>query len=125
MVSIDDLSDAIFGELMGYSDEVDNKMQSVIEKLSKDVRDTLKTHPDIPEKSGDYKKSFAIKKVAQGQGFKRNVVYSKGHHQLTHLLENGHLTRNGTKRTDAFPHWQDAQKLADELPQRITEAIKK
>lgn len=120
MISIDDLADTIFEELTNYKQEVDDKMQSEIDKMSKDVLNLLKTHPNIPERTGKYKKYFAIKKLAQGQGYKKTNIYNK-HYRLTHLLEDGHLTRNGTGRTRKFPHWKDAQALADELPKRMME----
>lgn len=116
-VSIGDLSSAIAEELETYTEEVDAVMQNEIDKLSKEIVNSLKNNPVIPEDTGEYKKSFFVKKVAQGKGFKRNVVANKKH-QLTHLLEDGHLTENGG-RTRAFPHWKDAQEMAETLPERL------
>ena len=120
-ISIDDLADVIAEELESYTEEVDDLMQDEIDKLSKEVRDNLKNNPDIPEKTGEYKKSFYIKKVAQGKGYKRNRTANKKA-SLTHLLEDGHLTSNG-KRTRAFPHWKEAQELADTLPERMKKKL--
>lgn len=122
-VDIDGLATAIAEELEGYSQEVDEIMQDEIDTLSKEVRNNLKNNPIIPEKTGEYKKSFYIKKVARGKGYKRNVIASKKpHYRLTHLLEDGHLTSNG-KRTKAFPHWKEAQQLADTLPERMKKRL--
>ena len=120
-VDIDGLAAAIAEELEGYSQEVDDIMQDEIDTLSKEVRNNLKNNPIIPEKTGEYKKSFYIKKVAQGKGYKRLRVANKKH-QLTHLLDEGHLTSNG-KRTKAFPHWKEAQQLADTLPERMKKRL--
>lgn len=120
-MSADDIVKEIMGQLMGYSEEVDEIMQDEIDKVSKDAKKDLSTNQIIPERTGEYKKSFRIKKVAQGSDFKRNVIYNKLY-QLTHLLENGHLTRTGT-RTRKFPHWERAQKIVDELPERVAKRL--
>ena len=120
-VDIDGLAAAIAEELEGYSQEVDDIMQDEIDTLSKEVRNNLKNNPIIPEKTREYKKSFYIKKVAQGKGYKRLRVANKKP-QLTHLLDDGHLTSNG-KRTKAFPHWKEAQQLADTLPERMKKRL--
>lgn len=120
-MSADAIAEAIFSQLVEYSEDVDEIMQDEIDKVSKDVKKDLSTNPIIPERTGEYKKSFRIKKVAQGRGFKRNVVYNKLH-QLTHLLDRGHLTRSGT-RTRAFPHWQRAQEIVEKLPERVAERL--
>ncbi len=120
-MSADDIVNEIMGQLVEYSEEVDEIMQDEIDQVSKDAKKDLSTNPIIPERTGEYKKSFRIKKVAQGSGYKRNVLYNKLH-QLTHLLENGHLTRAGT-RTRKFPHWERAQKIVDELPDRVANRL--
>ena len=120
-VGVSDLFDEINQELESYSEEVDNKMQGEIDSLSREIRQALKNHPNIPVKTGKYKASFVIRKIAQGKGFKRNVIANR-EYQRTHLLENGHLTPNGG-RTRAFPHWEDAQKMADTLPERLAKKL--
>lgn len=120
-MSADDIVNEIMGQLMGYSEEVDEIMQDEIDEVSKDVKKNLSTNTIIPERTGKYKKGFRIKKVAQGSGYKRNVIYNI-FHQLTHLLENGHLTRAGT-RTRKFPHWEQAQEIADKLPERVAKRL--
>lgn len=118
-IGTEQLTDAIMDGLNRYSEEVDEKMQKEIDDLSKEIVNDLKNDPVIPEKTGEYKKSFAVKKIAQGIGFKRNEVYSKKpYYRLTHLLEFGHALPQGG-RTKAFPHWVKAQKEAETLPERI------
>ena len=121
VVSIDDLAHIIAEELESYTEEVDGVMQDEIDALSKEVVKNLKNNPIIPEETGKYKKSFYLKKEAQGRGYKRNRIANRDY-QKTHLLEDGHLTSNG-KRTRAFPHWKEAQELADTLPERLEKKL--
>ena len=121
VVNIDDLAHIIAEELESYTEEVDGVMQDEIDALSKEVVKNLKNNPIIPEETGKYKKSFYLKKEAQGRGYKRNRIANRDY-QKTHLLEDGHLTSNG-KRTRAFPHWKEAQELADTLPERLEKKL--
>ena len=121
MADVNNLAAAIAEELGKYSAEVDEAMQGEIDKTSKEIVKDLKNDPIIPEKTGDYKKSFYAKKLGQGKGYKRVVVANKKY-RLTHLLEKGHVTRNGG-RTRAFPHWVHAQEKADTLAERIKGAL--
>lgn len=125
MVSIDDFATEVMQALMDYDNEVESTMQTEVDKTAREALKLLKTHPNIPEKTGAYKKSFKIKKLAQGRGYNRKLLYAaNGEHRKTHLLENGHLTRKGTSRTRAFPHWADAQKMADELYEEMQRKLK-
>ena len=120
-VSSGDLFAEINAQLEEYTEEVDEKLQGEIDSLSKEIVNLLKNHPNIPEKTGKYKKSFVVRTVAKGKGFKRNVVANRKY-RLTHLLEDGHLTKNGG-RTRAFPHWKDAQEMAETLPERLEKKL--
>lgn len=63
------------------------------------------TKSHITWKDKEYSKHFHIKKSFEDKRNKRNTWYvGEGFHRLTHLLEYGHLTRNGTTSTRKFPH---------------------
>lgn len=112
-IGVDDLSAAIAEELESYSEEVEDIIDKDIDRISKILVEELKNNPVIPERTGDYKKSFYKKVVAKGKGYKRAVVANKKY-QLTHLLERGHPMPQGG-RSKAFPHWETAQKRLEEL----------
>lgn len=122
MTEISDLANDIVNELSKYSKEIDDKMADKIDEISKEVRDSLLNDKNIPTSTGKYKKSFYVKKVERRMGVKTNVIASKSY-RLTHLLENGHLTRDGKNRTKAFPHWAKAQELADKLTDKMLEEM--
>lgn len=123
MAGIDELSNLIMQELEDYSEEVEKATKKEIEKVAKEVRNDLQNNPDVPVRTGEYKKSFKLKKTAEGPGYSRFRVYNKKH-QLTHLIERPHATRNGG-RTKAHPHWKQAQEIADKLPERIKKVLSK
>jgi len=70
---------------------------------------------------GAYKAGFYLKKMYSGANGKRYVLANKVY-QLTHLLEFGHALWQGG-RTRAFPHWQAAESIAQQLPERLKDAI--
>ena len=126
-ISIDDLARLIANDLAEYSEEVDDAVEKVITKTTKEALTVLKNNNNIPKMTGKYKKSFYAKDLYKSKGknegyFKMVVANRK--YQLTHLLENGHVNRDGS-RTKAYPHWKDAQAIADTLPDRIKGAIEK
>ena len=68
---------------------------------------------------GSYKRSWKCT-VEKERGKIQVTVHAKSpHHRLTHLLENGHLNRDGTTRSKAIPHISvanaDAEKKVDKL----------
>ena len=126
-VNVDQLASLIARNLEMYTDEVSEKVEKAIIDTSEDTVKSLKENPNIPEQTGKYKKSFYVKNLykskGSGKGSYKLVVANKKY-RLTHLLENGHAKRGGG-RTRAYPHWVDAQAIADTLPDRIKEVIER
>lgn len=102
--------------LDGYEKEVDRALTRSIDSVSKESVQKLKN--TSPRKTGDYAKSWSIKR---GKGNER-IVYNK-QYQLTHLLENGHVIVNakGTYgRTNGIKHIAPVEEWAsEELPREI------
>ena len=59
-MNVSDLAAAISSELESYSREVDQKMQKEVDAISKEIVKELKNNPDIPVRTGNYKKSFVV-----------------------------------------------------------------
>ncbi|HZH62393.1 MAG TPA: HK97 gp10 family phage protein, partial [Metabacillus sp.] len=72
-----------------------------------------------PENTGDYAKGWAKKKVGTAQ-----VIHNRTDYQLTHLLEKGHVNRDGS-RTEAIPHIKHAEEKAiNEYIEEVEKVIK-
>lgn len=104
--------------LESYSADVKEATFRCAKQAADETRDLLRNGAATPRKSGDYARSWRVKK-----GKDSYTVYSSKP-GLTHLLEFGHVTRNGTGRTyedtPAHPHIEDAEKFGTE---RFTELV--
>lgn len=110
--------------LLDYGDEAQEKAMEVLPEVAKASASKLKqSSPRGKGKnSGKYASSWTT--VTQDRG-KTVRVYNKKYYRLTHLLEHGHLNRDGS-RTKAQPHIAPAEETAgSQLEQKIKEAIER
>lgn len=105
-VSIDKLSDEISKILADYSEDIKQEVNAQNKITANTVCKSLKNNNSIPQRNGDYKKSFYVKTVKSGTDV--SYILANKLYRLTHLLENGHRTRNGGK-SKAFVHWKTAE----------------
>lgn len=86
--------------LNDYSHDIQDAITEEAEKIAKEGKDTLKHTSPINKRRtkhrGRYAKGWRVQ-VKKGQGFVNCVIHNSTDYQLTHLLENSHLTRNGGK----------------------------
>lgn len=127
MIQVDQLAQAIKESLEEYSQEITSITKEAVEIVAKEVNDEIKKRVTFTQtnRKNEYVKSFKIKTSEETRFNKSKVWYvGNGQHRLTHLLENGHVTRNGG-RSQAFPHIKFGEVLAQRrLPEIIEEGVK-
>lgn len=122
-VKPEQLDEAIRGQLETYSAEITKNINENLKEVAETTAETLKKGGSYKERTGKYTPDWSVtarKAVSTTQG-EQYSVHNRKHYQLTHLLEKGHVTRNG-KRTRAFEHILPAEQAAEEL---AVEAVEK
>jgi len=121
VVQADAFGDAIGEALQEISDEVTQKVFAMVDKAADKCNDTAQQYlyKGHGEKTGDYKSHFAVaRETVSKRHHKATWHVEAPEYRLTHLLENGHATRDGTKRTKPVKHIKHgtaaAEKLLDE-----------
>lgn len=97
-----DLSIQIAKILEEYGQKVAENVDEIAAEVAQEAIVELKQ--TSPKKRGKYAKGWRKRKLKSG----RWVVYNFKYGNLTHLLEYGHVKRNGG-RTRAFPHIKQAE----------------
>lgn len=109
-----DLASLIAKELSMYSKEVEEEVDEIAEEVAEETVQELKD--SSPKRYGKYARSWRKKKLSTGSYIVYNVVAS-----LTHILEKGHLSRNGG-RVAGIVHIKPAEENAIQIfQQRIKE----
>lgn len=80
--------------------------------------------------TGAYNSDWTATDDRVGRFGKKKIVHNAEHYRLAHLLEKGHVIRNGTGRTfgstRAFPHIKPVEEWAiQELPRKVEELIRR
>lgn len=120
-VQIGGLADAIMETLEDYADLAAEDVKQAVKEAGDTVRDEIRTH--APKDTGEYAKSWAVKKMKETSNSLTVVVHSRNRYQLAHLLEFGHAKRGGG-RVSARPHIAAAEeKGMEQLKDEIRKAL--
>lgn len=110
VIKPDALDKAIKDALREYGNEVRDDLEGVVVELSKKAKDEVKNAAPVGARKGKYKKSIKEKEVSKNPLEIAHKIYAeKPHYRLTHLLEYGHATVDGRKRTTAIKHWSKGE----------------
>ena len=124
-----DVSSQIERILEGYVGDVKEVTNEAQEAVAKECVQKLKnTSPKRVSKGKHYANGWTVKRARGPLGVDQVVIYNKNKPQLTHLLEKGHVVRNGKGtygRTKAIPHIAPVEEYAAEkLPEEIERKLK-
>ena len=107
--------------LNDYSEEVRHVVDEAVNDVAKECAQRLRD--TSPKKTGEYASGWTIRKERGNKGLAKLTVFNKKAPGLTHLLEFGHVIRNGKGtygRAPAYPHIAPVEEWANsELPDRI------
>ena len=121
-IKADALASEVMKELNDYADLTAEAMKKAVRNAGKTVRKEIAD--SAPEKTGAYKKSWAVKKIGENSKSLHVTVHSKNRYQIAHLLEHGHAKRGGG-RVAARPHIAPAEeKGIRQLEQDIERSIR-
>ena len=111
-MNVDEFVSALSKELSNYSEEITEGIKKAVDIVSKETNEEIKRHITFNQITGDYVKSFRVKKVYENKNKKIKTWYvANGEHRLTHLLEKGHALWQGG-RAKAYPHIKYGEELA-------------
>ena len=128
-IGILDLESTLKQILAEYGDDVYKVLDTAVNEVCDEA--VQKLHAGGSYKGGsDYNADWVADDVPKGRFFKQKVVHNAEHYRLAHLLEKGHVIRNGTGRvygkTRAFPHIKPVEEWAkEELPRKVEEMIQR
>lgn len=131
VITPDEFAEALAEATRTMTEEVVEELENGLERIGNETVEELKrTSPVYKGKSkklkkGDYRKKWKCL-VEKERGVKRVTIYNqKG--GLTHLLEHGHLVKNGTGRVlgnaPPIPHIAEAEKHAEEKLDKLLEGL--
>ena len=121
----DDLNAEYLDEMIGsvlesYADEVMKAVNQTTDQAAKELRSAIAK--DAPVDTGKQKRSWKITKVRKG--LENMAIVHSTDYRKVHLLENGHLTRDGVTRTKPLNYvGKNADKVLSEFPDRVANAV--
>lgn len=115
----EDLDQEIINALENWTNgDLRRAVNDAIEESAATAAKELKKGGPYQDRTGNYSEDWGYKlrkrQYSSVINTEEYTVYNKKHYQLTHLLENGHQSRNGG-RVKAFSHIAPVAELTEQL----------
>lgn len=114
--------------LNDYSHEIQDAITTKAEEIAQEGASILKQTSPVSKRNtkhrGKYAKGWRVR-TTKGRGFVNCVIHNATDYQLTHLLENEHLTHNGGKYVPKNKHIEPVHNKCVEKFQTEVEKIVK
>ena len=126
-ISPDELVGALTSAFSKYSSEIRDKIDSRVEEIGNEAVEEVKslspvyTGKDKKRKKGKDRKGWKCE-IEKSRGKIEVTVHNK-QYQLTHLLENQHLNRDGTTFSTPHPHISIANDHAEKKVDKLIEEL--
>ena len=117
-VDYNSLSEEIQNQLKTFGTALNREINEGLKEVADKTAETLRQGGPYNERSGKYPRDWAVKLRSRSYSSvtmtEEYTVYNKKNYQLTHLLEKGHVSRNGS-RVRPFEHIKPAEELAEQM----------
>ena len=126
-----DLEKTLKEVLKEYGDQCYEVLNDCVKDVAQEAEEKLQSVRHFArDTSGEYSRSWTITEEPTARLKTKLVIHNQDHYRLTHLLENGHVSRNGTGRTfgfvKAYPHIAPVNDWArQKLPELVKERLSK
>ena len=108
--------------LKAYTKEITSEVRDAAIRVGNEAARELRTSG--PKKTGKYAKSWRVK-VTEEEGIIHVTVHNAKYYRLTHLLENGHANRDGS-RTRGRPHIKPVEeKVKEAYLKAVEDAVRR
>lgn len=114
----DFFANAVGEVLKEIEEETETKFFAAIDEAADQCDETIKQYLSKGHgvKTGEYRQHFAVGKYSEAKHRHTATWHvEEPEYRLTHLLENGHATRDGTKRTKPVKHIKYGREIAEQV----------
>lgn len=117
-VDYNSLSEEIQNQLKTFGTALNREINEGLKNVAEQTAATLRQGGPYNERSGKYTRDWDVKLRNRSYSSvtmtEEYTVYNKKNYQFTHLLEKGHVSRNGS-RVRPFEHIKPAEELAEQM----------
>lgn len=117
-VDYNSLSEEIQNQLKNFGTSLNREINEGLKEVAEKTAETLRQGGPYNERSGKYTRDWDVKLRKRSYSSvtmtEEYAVYNKKNYQFTHLLEKGHVSRNGS-RVRPFEHIKPAEELAEQM----------